>query len=161
MVVLIKALEVLIGEVPGMRQLSVHSPALSYFRNNMIYKRMQNHNFHFNPRMSSNKGILYLLFLEHHRCQIMHRVPSWHWVLVSLEAAKLSFQKDVASGSVLTWLTPGAMGASMAFLASLHSDRTGNSKKGCSLRNGWRLGVNCLQPPSREFYKSTINVLKK
>lgn len=43
-VVLVKALAVLIGEMPVMRQWNVHSPALCSFGNNMIYKRIQNHN---------------------------------------------------------------------------------------------------------------------
>lgn len=56
---------------------------------------------------------------------------------------------------------PGAMGGSMAFLTSLHSDSAGDSKRDGSLRKGWRLGINCLQPSSRELDKSTINVLEK
>lgn len=49
----------------------------------------------------------------------------------------------------------------MALLASLHSDRAGNSKRDGRLRNGRRLGVDCPQPPSRELYKSSIKVPEK
>ena len=105
----VKALAVLTGEMPDIKQLNVHSPLLSSFRNNLIYKRIWNHNCqprcHCHFRMSRNKGILYPLFLEHYRCQIMHRVPSWRWVCVSLEATEHWFQKDIAFGGVLTWIS--------------------------------------------------------
>lgn len=156
---------VLVGEMSAMRQQDVHSPAFSCFRNNMIYKRMQNQNCqprcHSNFRMSRNKGILYPLFLERHRCQIMHRVPPWHYVLVSLQATRHSFQKDFASGVFLAEYLPGAGGGGMTRLASLHPDRVEDSKRGGRLKNGWRLGVNCHQPPSRQLDRSTIKALEK
>lgn len=164
MVILVKALAAFIGEMPEMRQLTIHSPALTSFRNNIIYKRMQNHNCqprcHFNFRMSRNKGILYPLFLEHHRCQIMHKVPSWHWVLWSLEATS-DFRKMLPLVVSSPEYLPGARGGSMALLASLHSDRAGNSKRDGNLRNGQWLEVNYPQPHSRELDKSTVNVLEK
>lgn len=37
----VKALAGLTGKMPEMKQRNVHSPGLSYFRNNTTYKRMQ------------------------------------------------------------------------------------------------------------------------
>lgn len=165
MVVLVKSLAVLIGEMPEMKQQNVHSPVLSYFRNNMTYKRMQNHNCqprcHFNFRMFRNKGILYPLFLEHYRCQIMHRGPSWLWVLVNLEATKHWFLKEVASSGILTWISPWSIGRKHDLLRFSSLSWSKRHRRDCSLRNSWRLGVNRLQPLPRELDKSTIKVLEK